>query len=158
MTPGIGVGWLRLDGTFGGGMLLQPTVTHTYDRVELSAHYTAMDWVDSSGMVASGVMHRLGGDVGYQVARVRVGREMTIDAVLSAGLGIERVVREHSSSLDGVDASIGVMGRILTDMDGRDPQRIFYGWEMGARMLYVPRIGGKTDIGFLVAFGVPLGW
>lgn len=153
-----GVGWLQLGGALGGGMLVQPALTRTFDRLEVSATYTAMDWVDATQMHPSGTVHRLGAAAHYQLGRVRVERKMTLDLVGTAGAGVQHVVPERGRSRDRPDVSLGVVLRTLTDLDDRTGSRLFFGMELGAQLLLVPRRDGEVDLGVMIAFGVPIGW
>lgn len=155
VTAQTGVGWIGIDGVHNsGGLMIDPTVTRTFDRLELSADYLAMDWHDPTGMRSSGTVHRVGGEIRYQAGRVRIEQTMSLDAVLSAGLGWQHVVQDHGASIDRPDVSLGLVLRTITDMDRRDPQRVFFGMEIGGRFL-ASRDGDKS---FLIAFGVPFGW
>ena len=156
VTAQAGVGWLEIEGVAStGGMALNPTVTRTFDRFELSADYLALDWHDDTRMRSSGTVHRLGGELRYQLGRIRVEKKMTLDAVATAGLGWQHVVQDHGASIDRGDGSLGVVLRIITDMDDREKERMFFGFEIGVRLLVA---NGGDDRGFGGAFGVPLGW
>lgn len=150
-----GVGWMQIDGTLGGGMLIDPTITHTYDRLEVSADYMALDWNDQSNMRSDGTLHRIGADVRYQFGRVRIERKMTMDAVATAGFGFQHITQDHGAPINRTDSSLGLVLRMLTDIDDRDKERTFFGMEIGVRYL---RSNGGHDHGVVVAFGVPIGW
>ena len=155
MTAQVGVGWLTIDGVANeAGVAINPTLARTFDRIEVAADYLAMDWSDDEGgMRSAGMLHRIGGDVRYQVGRVRIDR-MTMDAVATAGLGWQHIVRDHGAPIDRPDLSAGVLLRVITDVDDRDRDRVFFGFELGARMIIAP----DGDRGVVIAFGVPLGW
>lgn len=152
-----GTGWVEIHGTLGGGMLIDPTVTRTFDRFEIAADYMLLDWNDEQGMRSSGTLHRLGGELRYQFGRVRVQGKMTLDAVASAGLGWQHISQDHGAPIGRSDGSFGVVLRMLSDLGDREKERTFFGFEIGARFL-VTRGADHTDRGFVVAFGVPLGW
>ncbi len=156
MTAQVGVGLVQFgDVANTTGMMINPTLTRTFDRFELSADYLALDWYDETGMRSGGTLHRLGGELRYQVGRIRIQKKMTMDAVATAGLGWQHFVQDHGAAIDRADSSLGVVLRMITDLDDRDKQRLFCGWEIGARLL-VAR--GGDDRGFVVGFGVPIGW
>jgi hypothetical protein len=156
LTAQTGVGWLEIDGvTNEGSALIAPAVTRTFDRVELSAEYLAMDWYTPTGMRSGGTAHRVGGEVRFQVARARVERTMTLDAVATAGIGWQHVVQDRGASIDRGDATVGVVLRMVADAHEDDKKRILIGFEISARALFVMN---STDRGAIISFGVPLGW
>jgi hypothetical protein len=151
-----GVGWLQIDGmTNEGSALIASAVTRTFDRVELSAEYLAMDWYMRSGMRSGGTVHRFGGELRFQVARARVDRKMTLDAVATAGIGWQHVVQDHGAPIDRGDASLGVVLRMIGDLHDDDKKRILFGFEISARVLFAMN---SDDRGAIISFGVPLGW
>ncbi|MFN0247473.1 MAG: hypothetical protein ACKV2T_11355 [Kofleriaceae bacterium] len=156
ITAQSGVGWLQIDGvTNEASALIAPAITRTFDRVELAAEYLAMDWYTPSGMRSGGTVHRLGGELRVQVARARVERKMTLDAVATAGIGWQHVVQDHGAPIDRGDISLGVVLRMITDLHDDDNKRILFGFELGARLLFT---SGGDDRGAIISFGVPLGW
>lgn len=156
MTAQTGVGWLQIAGVWGSGMLIQPSLTRTFDRVELAVDYLGMDSSDRARPRQGATVHRLGGELRYQAARARVSRDMTLDLVGAAGIGVEYITIEHSPALGRADVAFGVVLRMLTDVDSSD-RRALYGMELGARVIAAPRSGGGTDLGFILAFGCAVG-
>lgn len=152
-----GLGWIEVDGTRGGGMLIAPTVTRTFDRFEVAGEYIALDWNVEDPMRSSGTLHRLGGELRFQIARTRIQEKMTLDAAVGAGLGLQHLTRDHGAPIDRSDGSFGVVLRMLADLDNRDKERTLFGMEMSARFIYT-RGAGAADRGFVFTFGVPLGW
>lgn len=153
-----GVAWMQIRGTLGGGTLIQPALTRTFDRLELAASYTALDWIDKTRMRPSGTVHRLGAAAHYQAGRVRVQRKLTLDLVGTAEVGLQHFVPERGPARGRADFALGVLLRNLGDLDDREPQRLFFGMELGAKLLMMPRTSGDIDLGVIVAFGVPIGW
>ncbi len=157
LTPATGVLWMQVQGISGSGIVLAPTVTRTFDRYELSADYTLSRLGESSQPMPTTVVHRLGASVGYQAGRIRVGGTMTLDLVVQGGLGIQHLVRDHAEIVDRPDVSLGINLRMLDDVSDQAPRRIFFGMEIGARLIMTPRPSGGTDLGCVIAFGAPFG-
>ena len=157
LTPATGVLWMSVHGVTGSGLLLQPTVTRTFDRFELAADYAVARLGDTSAQMPLTVVHRLGASAHYQAGRLRVGETMTLDLVAQAGVGVEHLVRDRAGSIDRPDLSLGLGFRLLTDLDEHPPHRILFGFELAARLLVIPRASGGADLGYGVAFGGTLG-
>ncbi|MDQ3369564.1 MAG: hypothetical protein M3680_29400 [Myxococcota bacterium] len=157
LTPATGVLWMQVHGATGSGMLLQPTLTRTFDRLELQADYLLAHVTDDAGAMPGALVHRLGASAHYQAGRIRVERTMALDLVTSAGVGLQRVMRDDGRSLDRPDLSVGIGLRMLTDIIDRPPQRVFFGMEVALRLLVVPRRDASPDLGLAIAFGIPLG-
>jgi hypothetical protein len=160
VTPAFGMIWLEVLGDGGSGMAIQPTVTRTFDRVELQGALTLADWRDGSGTPHGALFERLGGSAGYQVGRIRVERTMTMDLVLEAGAGIQRIERDEGGSITRGDLSFGLGLRTVTDL--RDGQRtgkprIFLGMEAMIRLLVMPSADARPDKALLLVFGSPVG-
>jgi hypothetical protein len=154
----LGLGVMQVHGIVGSGPTINPTVTRTFDRVEVAADYLALDWNDTTDMRSDGTLHRLGGEVRYQAGRIRMQDKSTFDLVLTAGLGRQHLVQDHGASIDRGDASLGLVLRMLADMDDREKERAFFGTEMSFRLLLAPTAGDHADLGFAFSFGVPIGW
>lgn len=160
VTPAFGMLWLEVIGEGGSGMAIQPTLTRTFDRVELQGALTLVDWRDSTGTPHGALFERLGGSVGYQAGRIRVQRTMTMDLVLEAGAGIQRIERDEGGSITRGDLSFGLGLRTLTDL--RDGQRtgkprIFLGMEAMLGLLVMPSAEARPDLAMLLVFGSPVG-
>lgn len=152
--PAFGLVWLQIDGQGGAGMLIQPTVTRTFDRVELQGELAIGDWAASDASAAGALIGRLGGTARYQVGRVRVEGTMTLDLVAEAGLGVQRIAHDDGRMLTRPDLLGGVGFRMLSNVRNVNaPSRIFMGMEVMFRAIVAP--GG--DLGFMFAFGVPFG-
>jgi len=158
VVPHLALAWIQVHDVTGGGAAINPTLSRTFDRVELSVDYLALDWNDTTNMRSDATLHRLGGELRYQVGRIRMDRSSTFDAVITGGLGVQHVVQDHGESIDRGDASLGLVLRVIDDMDEREKERAFFGMETGFRLLLAPRPGGHTDLGFAFTFGVPIGW
>lgn len=157
LTPAFGGMWMSVHGVVGSGLMLQPTVTRTFDRFELSADYAVARLGDASEPMPTTVVHRLGASAHYQAGRIRVGSMMTLDLLAQAGVGIEHLVRDRAGSIDRPDLSLGLGFRVLDNLGASRPHRILFGLEMGARLLVIPRASGGADLGCGIAFGVLLG-
>jgi hypothetical protein len=156
LTPATGVIWMQVRGVTGTGMLLQPMVTRTFDRFEVSVDYSLSRLGDENQEMPSTVANRLGASAQYQVGRIRVSTTMTLDLVAQGGIGLQHLVRDHDT-IDRPDLSVGLGFRMLDDIGEHAPHRILFGMELGARLIAAPRPAGGTDLGCVIAFGVPLG-
>ena len=157
LTPATGVIWMQLHGATETGMLIQPTLTRTFDRLELQGDYLISNLGDETGAMPRTVMHRIGASAHYQAGRIRVDGKLTLDLVAQGGIGVELLVRDRAGTIERPDISLGIGLRMLTDIDGRANRRILFGMELGVRVIAIPRAAGGPDLGFVVAFGVPLG-
>ncbi len=161
-TPSFGMIWLEVNGEGGSGMAIQPVLTRSYDRVELQAALMLADWRAGSSMQVprGGLFERLGGSAGYQAGRIRVERTMTLDLVVEAGAGVQRLERDEGGSITRTDLSLGIGLRMLTDVnDGASSgrSRIFLGMEAAIRVLLMPRADARPDRALVVVMGIPLG-
>ena len=142
---------MPIAGVSGGGMLVQPTVTRTLDRLELQGELGIAAWGSSGTMATRAVIARLGATARYQVARARLDNEMTLDLVVEGGGGIENIGRDRAPTIERPDLELGAAFRLLAAPRETD-RRTLIGMEISIRMLVAPH-----DHGFAVLFGLPVG-
>ena len=147
----LGLIWMQIDGITNSGMAVQPTLTRTFDRFELQADYLLADLRDDSERMPGSYLHRLGFAARYQAARIRADRELTLDFVVEAGVGLQYIELDNGDVIGRNDLEAGIGLRMLSDVV--HGKRIFMGMEMMFRCLVSP--GG--DKAFTFAFGVPFG-
>ena len=151
-TAAFGLLYMQIDRIGTSGMLVQPTVTHTFDRFELQADYVLADLRDDSRRMAGSILHRIGLSARYQVQSWR-GREFAGDLVAEAGVGFQYLERDVGEAFGRNDFSVGVGGRFLTNVNGGAKKRAFMGIDMMFRGLVSP----SGDKAFVFSFGVPFG-
>jgi len=142
---------LTIDGARGGGMLIQPTVTRTLDRLELQAELGLSSWDGRGPMATRSLLARPGATARYQAARFRVDNAASFDLVVEAGTGLEHIARDREPAVDRPDVELGAAFRIIAAPSESD-RRILIGLEFSVRMLLAPH-----DHGFAIMFGLPVG-
>ena len=140
-------------------MAIQPTLQRTFDRFELQTELLLADWTPQPSQ--GGHLIRLGTSARYQAARLRVA-DLTLDAVLDAGVGWQRLLPDAGAARNRADFEVGMglrmLTRTLTTNANVSVQRhMFVGLEFMVRLLVTPQRHGPTDIGCVVAFGIPFG-
>ena len=150
--PGFGALVVAIEGVHGSGMLIQPTVTRTFDRVELQGELALAKWEQDDRGPARALFSRLGVTARYQAARFRVHDALTLDLVLDAGAGVERIDRDTMPALVHPDLALGMGLRMLgaERLDGG--RRILVGLEVMGRLLFAPHEQGAA-----IVFGLPIG-
>jgi hypothetical protein len=154
MIAGAALVYGKLDGELGSGFAVQPTIVRTFDRVELRADYLLGEWEDAHVAHAGALVQRASASAGYQL-RKRV-QELTMDAVLDGGIGVERVDFDRGGSFVRPDVSVGVDLRILDNLAEHADHRLWLGFEMMFHAVFAPSPRG-VEPGFVFAFGVPIG-
>lgn len=149
--PAMGGIDMTIDGVSGGGMLVQPTVTRTFDRLELQGELGLSSWDGHGPMATRSVFARLGATARYQAARLRLDNEMTLDLVVETGAGMENIARDREPMIERPDLEVGAAFRIIAAPLGGE-RRTLIGMEASIRMLVAPH-----DHGFAVLFGLPIG-
>ena len=147
----LGLVYMQVDGITNSGLAVQPIVTRTFDRFELQADYLLADLRDDSERMPGSYLHRFGFAARYQAARTRVDREMTLDFVVEAGVGLQYLAFDNGDTLGRNDFEAGIGLRMLSDVT--HGKRVFMGMELMFRGLVAP--GG--DKAFTFSFGVPFG-
>ena len=142
---------LQIDGAWGGGMLVQPTVTRTFDRLELQGELGLSSWDGRGPMATRSLFSRLGATARYQAARARIDNEVTFDLVVEAGAGMENIARDRAPAIERPDLEVGAAFRLLAAPRDSD-RRILIGLEISIRTIVAPH-----DHGFVVLFGLPVG-
>ncbi|MCX5745146.1 MAG: hypothetical protein NT062_21890 [Proteobacteria bacterium] len=154
---GFGMLVLEVHDETGSGMALQPTLTRTYDRVELQAELTLATWADRTGTPHKGRFERIGAAARYQAGRIRIEQTMTLDLVLDAGVGLQRIERDEDTLIERADLEVGFGLRMLTDMAKPSSSRMLFGMEMMMRLLIMPRADASADLALVLVFGIPVG-
>lgn len=152
-TAAFGLLYMQIDRIGTSGMLVQPTVTHTFRRFELQAGYTLADLRDDSERMGGSIMHRLGFGARYAVKHWVQRNEGSADIIVEAGLGLQYLERDVGEPFGRVDFGIGVGGRFLFDVNAGGKKPAFMGIDTMLRGLVTP--GG--DKAFVFTFGVPFG-
>ena len=152
-TAAFGLVYMQIDRTGTSGMLVQPTVTHTFRRFELQAGYTLADLRDDSQRMAGSIMHRLGFGARYAVQQWVQRREGSADLIVEAGVGLQYLERDVGEPFGRVDFGIGVGGRFLFDVNSGGTRPAFMGIDTMLRGLVAP----SGDKAIVFTFGVPFG-
>lgn len=148
LLPGFGMIWL--DG--GSGVLVQPTVTRTFDRFELQGELGLASWHADTPSPHHGLFGRLAATARYQAARLRVDRTLALDLVVEAGAGIERRASDDAGPATRPDAAFGLGLRMLGCDRVEADRRVLVGLEVMARVLVSP-----AGDGVAIVLGLPIG-
>jgi hypothetical protein len=155
-----GGAFMTIDGVGTNGMAIQPTLQRTFDRFELQTDLLLVDWTPRSN--GGGHVLRLGAAARYQAARLRVS-DLTLDAVVEAGAGWQRLMPDEGVVRNRADIEVGIglrmLSRILPNHDSSSARArpIFFGIEAMVRLLVTPQRNAPTDVACVLAFGLPLG-
>jgi hypothetical protein len=150
LIPAFGLVYMQIEGITNGGMAIQPTLTHTFDRLELQTDYTLADLRDEEERMPGSYLHRIGFAARYQAARLRVDRnQMTLDFVVEGGIGFQYLEFDNGDVMGRNDLSVGIGLRMLVEAAR--------GKVMGIEMMFRGLVTPSGDKAFVFAFGVPFG-
>lgn len=150
LLPAFGLVAMQIDGITNTGMAIQPTLTRTYDRVELQADYALADLRDDDERMPGSYLHRIGFAARYQAARLRVANDqMTFDVIVEGGIGFQYVELDDGDVMGRNDLSAGIGVRMLAEVDSG----VLMGMELMLRGLAMPH----GDKACMFAFGIPFG-
>ena len=156
-----GGAFMTVDGVGTNGMAIQPTLQRTFDRFELQTDLLLVDWTPRSN--GGGHVLRLGAAARYQAARLRVS-DLTLDAVVEAGAGWQRLMPDQRAARNRGDIEVGIgvrmLSRILPHRTATSSMRarpVFFGVEAMVRLLVTPQRNAPTDVACVLAFGLPIG-
>lgn len=155
-----GGAFMTIDGVGTNGMTIQPTLQRTFDRFELQTDLLLVDWNPRSN--GGGHVLRLGAAARYQAARFRVS-DLTLDAVLEAGAGWQRLMPDEGVVRNRADIEVGIGLRMLSRLlpnqasSASGARPIFFGVEAMVRLLVTPQRNAPNDVACVLAFGLPIG-
>ena len=151
MNIGFGLLAMQVDRTTTTGMLVQPSLTRTFDRFELQADYLLGDLRDDSMQMPGATIHRVGFAARYQAARLRDRGTAALELVVEAGIGLQYLALDDGTAFGRNDLEVGVGLRGLFGLPGKSSAL------MGLEMMFRGLVTPEGDKAVVFVFGASFG-